>query len=151
MPVAACPTNMSYARRAKLRKPKMEDALTGALIASVPPGKLGKGKGAPMPFCREGEGGVDYGVYRRPDSTDSYMMAIGDAGRVLSLYPAVALNGGDPGFSMSLAGLGGTMIYPTFDKLPAPSVAWKTVRTAKPMSSTSREGKTQNISLREMN
>lgn len=150
VPVAACPTALSYARRAKLRKPKMADALTAALIASVPREKLAKGEDAPVTFCREGEGSLEYGVYRRPDSTDSYLMAISDAGRVLNLYPALALNGGDPGVTMTLGDLGATMIYPNFDKLPAPEIAWKALKTARPMSSTSRDGKTQNINLHEM-
>jgi hypothetical protein len=149
VPVAPCPTSLTYAKSAKLRKPTIETALTAALIAPVRADMGDKEKGAPITFCRESKSGLDYGVYRQPESMDSYTMALGDAGRVLNLYPALALKGGKPGFTMTLDNLGVTMIYPPFDKLPAPEVAWKTIKTAKPMSSASREGKKQNITLRD--
>lgn len=144
-PVVACTNALAFSKKAKLLRPKMEDSIFGALIAGV--GSRRHQDSAPTLFCRDGQGSLEYGVYRQPDSVDSYTIAINDAGRVVSVYPALSLKKADAGFTLSLSDLGKTMIYPNFNKLPAPDVAWKAVRSTAPVSSTSRQGNNQNIEL----
>lgn len=144
-PIAACTNTLAYARKAKLLRPEMESSIFGALVAGV--GANRRRDTAPTMLCRDGKGNLDYGVYRQPDSTDSYMLAIQDAGRVVRVYPAISLQKANAGFSVSFDNLAKTMIYPNFNRLPAPEAAWKAVRTTAPVSSTSRQGKNQTIEV----
>lgn len=144
-PVAACTNTLPFSRKAKLVRPKLENNIMGALIASLASERK-QDPGAAV-FCREGAGNLDYGVYRRSDSVDSYTMAVGDAGRVVNVYPALSLDKSKPGFTLALADLSKTMVYPNFDKLPPPDAAWKAVRSTKPVSSSSRQGNQQNIDV----
>ena len=66
---------------------------------------------------------------------------MGDAGRVISVLPGISLDSKDPGYRLSLGLLDQTLIYPSFDKLPAPDVAIDAVMKNRPISSTMRGSK----------
>lgn len=154
VPVAACPAPLPYAKKAKLRKPDMSDAILGSALLSVVADKEKEvdAKGDTQPaatFCRDLPGKSEYGVYRTLDSTNSYTMALGDAGRTVSIFPSfsAALAGGKPGFSFTVGLLDSSDVYPDFDKLPPPDQVWETLGKVRPISSSSHDSKNITISM----
>ena len=140
-PVAACATPIAYAKKAKLKAPSMMDALLGATIATMKPTDEEKAKAVAVIWCREGAPKQEYAVYRAIGNDTGYTIAMGDAGRVISVSPGLALDSKDPGYLLSLGLLDQTLIYPSFDKLPTPAVAIDAVMKNRPISSTTRGSK----------
>lgn len=141
VPVVACTTPIAFAKKAKLKPPSMMDALLGATLATVKPTEEEKAKAVPITWCREGSPKQEYAVYRAVGGDTGYTIAMGDAGRVINVSPGLALDSKDPGYGLSLGLLDQTLIYPSFDKLPAPDVAIDAVMKSRPISSTTRGGK----------
>ncbi|HVJ01749.1 MAG TPA: hypothetical protein VM662_06165 [Sphingomonas sp.] len=148
-PILACATPLTYARDAKLNQPDMTDALLGAMIAGVAAGKAREApQGAtPVSWCREGDANQRFGVYRGADSTDGYVMALGDAGRAITINRGIAIDKKVAPYQLSLQDLDRTLVYPTFDKLPRPDAAFEAVMKNRPVSSSARGGKNINITV----
>ena len=137
------------ARAAQLSKPNLlyyfpsKEAVYQALLGSLISGAgLTKktGTAAPAdPWCRDGEASNNFATYRRAGSSDSYLMALGDAGRSASVYPAMVLPNMPTtgGFSVALNDVdGGTANYPSFDALPRPEQVMKLLATGKAVTRT---------------
>jgi hypothetical protein len=146
VPIEACATPIAYAKKAKLKAPSMMDALLGATIATMKPTDEEKAKAVPVTWCREGAPKQEYAVYRAIGNDTGYTIAMGDAGRVINVSPGLALDSKDPGYRLSLGLLDQTLVYPSFDKLPAPDAAIDAVMKNRPISSASRGGKEVTIS-----
>ncbi len=141
-PIAVCVDQLAYARKAKLKKPSMTDALLGAALVGVVADKVEKGEqGTPIDWCREGEGNKSYGVYRDKGGSKAYTLALGDAGQIISVSPGIALDGGSGGYMLTLSQLDRTLVYPSFDRLPTPDAAFQAVSKTAPVSSSARGGK----------
>jgi len=138
LPIATCTTPIAYAKKAKLKAPSMVDALFGATLATMEPTDEQKAKATPVTWCREGEPKQAYGVYRSVNNDTGYTIAMGDAGQVINVMPGLALDSKNPGYQLSLGLLDRTLVYPSFDKLPAPDVAIETVMKTRPLSSAAR-------------
>jgi len=142
VPVAACAGVLAYDPKAKPKKPDMAQALMGAVLLGIPADKIEKeapDKASPPPvWCREGTPGSDYGVYRADNATNAYLLAVGDAGVTIGVGPAFPLEGKKVGYTLSVGTLDRTLIYPNFDKLPAPQAAFDAIQRLKPISSTTR-------------
>ena len=149
-PVPACSGQLAYARGAKLNKPDMADALIGAMVGGIAAEKAEKSpeQGRPITWCREGEGEARFGVYRDAASVDSYMMALGDAGRVVNVNRGFGLDD-KQNFMLTLGDLDRTLVYPSFNKLPRPEAAFQAVTKTAPISSSSRDGKDITIGVGE--
>lgn len=141
VPITPCATPLAYARKAKLKPPSMMDALLGATLAGIKPTDEQKAKAMPVTWCREGEPKQEYAVYRAVGNDTGYTIAMGDAGRVINVSPGLSLDSKDPGYRLSVGLLDQTLVYPSFDKLPAPDVAIDAVRKSSPISSTTRGSK----------
>ena len=143
VPVTACAAPLAYAKRAKLKKADMNDAIFGALLSGITLEKEEKGEAVPVAaFCRDLPPTQMYGVYRAPDA-NGYVMAMGDAGRTLSVGPSLAgLIEKSAGYSVSFGDVdGSTSVYPSFDKLPHPDQALKALERSSPISRSSKGGK----------
>ena len=142
--VASCPTSLRYSRRAKLQAPDMTDALLGAALSSMAAERDGGETSVdsrPATFCRDGPGKAEYGVYRDAGDLDreAYLMALADAGRVISVQPSLGgLVSGTKGYMLSFGDLDRSLVYPSFDRLPAPDKALEAVANGAPISSASR-------------
>lgn len=150
VPVLPCARPLAYARNAKLAKPDMAQALLGAAIFGVATDKAAAKPAepaSPSVWCRESDSATAWGVYRADDTTQGYVMAVGDAGRIIQVAPGLPLDDKKPGFFLSLGDLDRTLIYPDFDKLPRPEAAFEAVRKTAPVSSVSRGGKDITISM----
>lgn len=145
VPIAACAAPLTYAKRAKLKPPSMMDALLGATLATIKPSDEEKAKAVPITWCREGTAKQEYGVYRAVGNDTGYTIAMGDAGRVINVFPGLALDSKNPGYQLSLSLLDQTLVYPSFDKLPTPDVAIDAVMKNRPVSSAARGGKSITI------
>jgi hypothetical protein len=141
VPVVACATPIAYAKKAKLKAPSMMDALLGATLSTMTPTDEEKAKAVHVTWCREGAPKQEYAVYRAVGDNTGYTIAMGDAGRVIDVTPGLALDSKDPGYRLSLGLLDQTLIYPSFDKLPAPDAAIDAVMKNRPISSTTRGSK----------
>jgi hypothetical protein len=149
-PVAPCAGTLAYAKKAKPKKMDMAQSLMGAIIFGAAADAAKEEKKTPepdVPLCREGDANAQYGVYRRPDSTNSYVIAMGDAGRTVDVGPSFALEEKDAGYSLSFGELDRRLIYPSFDKFPSPAVAVDAVMKLQPVSSVSRNGKDVTIGM----
>lgn len=134
-PVAPCTTTLAY-RHAKLRKPDMTQALLGstlALMAQDP--KVEKTEVKPAgPWCRDGDAGDKYGVYRHDDGSKSYLLAVGDAGRTVWVSPELQLLAKSNGYSVTFNDLDRSDTFQAFDKLPEPAQVFDLVTTHAPLS-----------------
>lgn len=141
--VEPCAAPLDYDRRAKMQKPEMADILLGAVMPKVIAEAKAKGEvkaGSAEPLCRDLPAKREYAVYRTPDATNVYVMALGDAGRAANVGPGISI--GDkksaPSFSVTFSDINGTTsVYPSFDKLPHPDQVLKLISTQSPLSSTS--------------
>lgn len=148
VPIAACPAPpLAYAKRVKVMKPSMVDALLGATIAGLASAPEKREAAEPVLWCREGAGTSLYGVYRSGEGTNSYLMPIGDAGRAIGIAAGFPMDGEKPGFTVSLYDLDKTLVYPKFNGLPHPDQALEAVRKGRPISSSARGGKEMTISM----
>jgi hypothetical protein len=148
-PVASCAAPLAYAAKAKLTKPDMHQTLFGALLAGAATAKNDKPDAAPVHWCREADGGPRWGAYRAENASDGYVMALGDAGRTISVFSSFSLEQKkNVGYRLTLGQLDQTLVYPDFDKLPKPEAALEAVMKTRPVSSASRDGKDINIGVR---
>lgn len=93
-PVRTCGQPMAWTK-AKLRKPDMDNAISASFLGllshaaakSEPAAK--PADTAPTIWCRDDSSAVDYAVYRAAGQT-GYVVALGDAGRSVSVSPAFA-------------------------------------------------------------
>jgi hypothetical protein len=123
-PIMACPSPL-HLRTARVVRPDMDatimDAFGGALVAEH--------RGAPPLYCREPGATIERGVYRPDGSSESYLIALADAGIALTVGHAIDLSaimgGHGPGgrISMTMFGRDGTSVYPSFNRLPPPEQA----------------------------
>jgi hypothetical protein len=140
LPVQPCADKLAYDKRAKTKKPDMSSALLASALAfavsdNASPKKNDESEKLPPPvWCRE-ESQLSYGVYRPSGQANTYTMAIEDAGVVVTVAPALALDEKSAGYQVSLQELDRTLIYPSFNKLPLPEKAFEAVRKGTPMSS----------------
>lgn len=140
VPVAACPTELPVTK-AKLVMPTMEDSLLGGLLGSVAASSRATAPDAAAPLCRDGNPETLYGVYRAPDATDGYTLAIADSGRIAIVAPGIKL--GDlktsGGYGVSYRDLDGSVsTFPSFDRLPQPAQVVTLVLRGRPISRTQR-------------
>lgn len=150
VPVQPCATALSFSNKAKLKKPDMTMALLGAALVGVaqdPKTEKIPIEG-PRGLCREGASEMAHGTYRWLSGGTGYVIALGDAGRTISVDPEFPLEGGRPGYAVTLNDLSETYVFPAFDRLPAPAKVVEMVRKTNPVSSMSRGGKNMTINMR---
>ncbi|MGN6278873.1 MAG: hypothetical protein ACTHM8_09150 [Sphingomonas sp.] len=147
VPVVACATHPAF-KHAKLQKPDMMDTILGATFATITDDDVKKVGGTVSPppvWCRDSVHGNDYAVYRQDDGTAGYTMALGDAGRTISVWPSLeAQINKKTGFSVSFHDLDKTLIYPSYDALAEPAQVFDMIKHEKPTSAAA--GKTITIS-----
>ncbi|AQR74258.1 hypothetical protein [Sphingomonas sp. LM7] len=149
-PIAPCTTALNFSKKAKPKKPDMTMALFGAALASAarnPEVEKAAGPG-PSGFCREGAPGKMATAYRALAGGEGYLIALGDAGRTISVYPELKLDGGSPGYAVTLQDLATSYVFPAFDKLPAPDKVVAMLGKTRPISSSARGDKTLTINVR---
>lgn len=140
-PVAACVTSIKT-RKAKLIQPDLAQALIGATISNIIDQKGQKGgldAGKPPIFCRDGNPTREYAMYRSDQSTDGYILAIGDSGIAASVFPGLSLTDRKE-FAVTLSTHDLRDTYPSFDALPDPKQVFALIASRGPMSRAMRGG-----------
>nr|WP_295371406.1 hypothetical protein [uncultured Sphingosinicella sp.] len=131
-PLQPCPTPLTL-KRAKLIKPDMEQAVLGSLFAMA---AASKPTSDPVSYCREQEQSVGYGVYRPAASQTSYLVALADSGRAVSVGESPnVLKPKTARYSVTLLDLGRSSVYPSFNRLPPPKQVMEMLPSARPLSS----------------
>jgi hypothetical protein len=123
-PIEPCPEPLRL-RNARVLRPDMGESLMDALTGSLEPEE-----GAPLVvFCREPGANLQYGVYRPGASRRAYLIALNDAGIVVSLGEGLNLGditgegGGRSRVAMTLLGRNSTSVLSSFNRLPPPAQA----------------------------
>jgi len=135
-PVTTCTTPLTFTK-AKQAKPNGSDMLM-SLMASTMAAKAEtkETSASPVPhptWCRDGTASTEYGVYRSSTSTGGYVMALYDAGRVISVYPSLMGQvDNSRTYAVSLEDAEGTTsVFPSFTALPSPKQVWDLVESGK--------------------
>lgn len=145
VPIAACPTQLTFAK-AKQRKPDMEQMVLGSFLSVLAAKKTPTAPAPQETLCRDGKATMMWGMYRAPDATDNYLVALGDSGRTVSVYKSFVSADLPSGYPVALHDLdGSTASYPWFDKLPAPQQVVDAVLKGRPTSRTQVGGNTVTI------
>ena len=121
VPVKTCAVPLTFSK-AKLVKANGADMLMSLLGASVAAEKETATPARPTTWCREGDAHPEYGVYRGDTGANGYIMALADAGRVVSVVPSLmGLVDNTGTYTVSLQDVEGTTFsYPSFTALPRP-------------------------------
>lgn len=135
-PVTACTAPLTFTK-AKQAKPNGADLLMSLMSNTVAAKAKTEEKLTPQPlhptWCRDGTARTEYGVYRSSASTGGYVMALYDAGRVISVYPSLMGQADKSGtYAVSLEDVEGTTsVFPSFTALPSPKQVWDLVESGK--------------------
>ncbi|WP_162875661.1 hypothetical protein [Sphingomonas crusticola] len=139
VPVAVCGTPLRFSK-ARMVKPDMAQALINAMLPTVASDTAKKEKAAPPIFCRDrAETKVPWAVYRPDGATDRYFVALNDAGRAISVAPALVIEG-PPSYSVTMFDLTMVKTYPNVTAMLDPEQAVAIVGSVAPLSSTSTSG-----------
>jgi hypothetical protein len=143
---AAAPVSNCDPLKGSTKARQMAPDMTQALLASAGVA-AGRKKHEALPsYCRASESGSAWGQYRVVGGGDGYVLAIGDAGRAVGVYPALTLSGPQT-YTVSFMGLARTDFLPSFDRLPTPELALAAAAQGKPYASVSTIGDGSNITL----
>jgi hypothetical protein len=138
VPIEPCPTPLQL-REARIVRVETSDVLMDSIIGSIEP-EPGQPVAPPPVYCREPGATVERGVYRPDRSTDSYLIALHDAGLAVGVGDASGLSqllgNNRRRFSVTLYGRNATSSYPSFNRLPPPVQAYALVRDGQPLSTT---------------
>lgn len=154
-PVMGCTERLLFGSKAKVaskdRDDVMVDALISAALSNIEPDKLPVKDSARGTWCRNSVIGK-HGTYRSSDaSNDSYLLALSDAGRAISVHPAHdLLNKGEKGkqaYAVTLHQLERIFHYQDYDRLVPPEQALNIIEKGKPVSSVSTTGDSRSITL----
>lgn len=125
--IEPCTGKLKFAK-AKLTKPDMAQALIGGMLQMAASSKRAEAVDAPAaPLCLEEDAGIPYGVYRRGGATDGYILALTDAGRVVTVSPADDLDGKKDMYRPAYLDLGSSETFPNFKGLPSPKLVMETL------------------------
>lgn len=134
--IEPCPTPLRL-REARIIRTDPSDVLMDSIVGSVEP-EPGQQLGPPPVYCREPGATVARGVYRPDGSTESYLIAINDAGIAIGVGDASGLTqlvgNGRPRVSVTLYDRNSISTYPSFNRLPSPDQAYALVRDGHPLS-----------------
>ncbi len=130
-PVAACANALKFKGAAKSVKPDAGAALLGAVMAGISAAGSAK-EGPPAIWCRDPARVAMGGVYRANGATDTYLLALSDAGRGVWVAPDTAgqlMNTGKSGnWAVNLVLPGQTVTFPAQDRLPAPERVFEVLK-----------------------
>ena len=121
VPVKTCAVPLAFPR-SKLAKANGADTLMSLLGSRVAGENATITPARPKTWCREGDAYPHYGVYRADAGVNGYIMALADAGRVVSVFPSLMGQVDDTGtYAVSLQDVDGTTFaYPSFTAMPRP-------------------------------
>lgn len=157
VPVQACAGALATAGEAKLvaaggksgTDALMSSILGGALIATVK--DKSQPQARPVLWCRDAFQTMQAGAYRADNGTDSYLLAVADAGRAISAAPdpagvleALADQSRakkKPSYVVHFELLSQTLMSPPYDRLPPPEQAIAIIREGKFASAVPTWGK----------
>jgi hypothetical protein len=142
VPIKPCAVPLAFAKKAKVVASDMTDVLMSmAAVAGAndtSEQEAGKDKAPPPLWCRDGDGTMQFGVYRSDLEEQAYALVIADAGRVINVAPSLAALMGKRGrYSVTLTDVDGTVSsFPSFNALPRPEQALGLVLSGQPSSRT---------------
>ena len=154
-PVLACAKPLTFGKSARpvasSSDTRMGNALLDALLSSMEPEEAKAEPVAAKPWCRDSVWG-EHGIYRAvDDGDDSYLLALSDAGRAISVRPSHGLLDisapGKTQFAVALHQVDRVFHYRNFDRLVPPQQALKIIEKENPVSSVSTVGGDKSITL----
>lgn len=154
--VAPCATPLAFEGTAKDveldEKARMQSALMSGVIAAAAGEKKAKPAEKPPLWCSDSTQSQFGGIYRPDNATNSYLIALSDAGRGISVGPDVGAlfsEAEKPGASWSVqfVELGETISFVPQDRLPTPARAIEVVRAGQVLSQVKTWGKERALTI----
>jgi hypothetical protein len=152
-PVEACVDQLTF-KRARLKQADLTQALIGSAVlnAAAKQAKEKAEKLEPARFCHDREGpNGEWGLYRNAAARDSYVLALGDAGRAITVARSfsnqLGLDNSSGSYSVSFLDLDSVMQFPDFDRMPSPEQAIALATQTRPISTTSQSGGQSTVTL----
>ncbi|MBM6578475.1 hypothetical protein KCP91_18990 [Microvirga sp. SRT01] len=135
-PINACATPIAF-HKAKQIKPSGSEMLMSLIGGSMVAKQQAEQKDSPAPistWCRNGTATTEYGIYQSDGRLKGYVLALYDAGRVVSVYPSIMGQIDDTGtYSVTLEDVDGTVsTFPSFSALPDPKQVWELINKVSP-------------------
>lgn len=155
MPVAACPSALTFAKSARAVRASgsdnMVNALIGAVLSTMPADEDARADAKPTIWCRDSVIG-SHGVYRPPgEDRKSYLLAFSDAGRAASVQPSHGLlNTSETGrkpFSVTEYQIDRILHYQDHDRMVPPQQLIQIIEKGRAVSSVSTVGDDTTITL----
>ena len=155
-PVADCGSPLAARPQAKLAATSTDDRMMSALLggALAQAVTIDSKKSVSATYCRErGAPQIPYGVYRPAGSADSFLLALVDSGRAISvgnsaIVQILAEQNKSSRISVSHVELEGTSTYAEFETLPLPDQVLQLVETTSPLSVASTWGDKKELQIR---
>lgn len=142
--IAECATPIAADAKAKLVAPSLQDALLGAGAVKAAESKAASATAKPASprWCRSGPATAPFSIYRNEDAP-GYVIAFSDAGTAIEVGPSLAgmLGQARDRYSVSLHATTETLIFPDFNRLPAPAAVIAMVQKTRPVASVGVDGK----------
>jgi hypothetical protein len=149
--VEPCASPIKLGRKAKRAPTDLASALVGATLA-VPDQAVKAAKPASPPrWCRDSGAVEGAAVYRPGGSSDTYLIAMQDSGRAVSVgrneLGALVARSNTPRYSVELILLSETLGYGDFRSPPPPQQAMRLLDQTNPLYRTSTTGEGSEITL----
>jgi hypothetical protein len=151
--IAPCDAPLAFAAGAKEQPVDGATVIGNAMmLVPVPDDKKLPATEPPSKWCRDATVlDTNAAVYRPVGSSDSYLIAFGDAGRGIAVAPDVIgaeiHKSKKPNWMVSLVALDQSAVYPTFDAFPTPAAAFALVNRGKRLAWVTTWGKNTNVNI----
>lgn len=156
VPVADCTTTLLTKNGAK----PSADPLGSTLLQSALLGAVAKGEVKPATteqiaaYCRDSAARPEMsnaGVYRANGARESYLIALGDAGRGIFVGPdtlgALLSDPGRKNYSITLYNIAQGFVFAPRDRLPPPEQALAIVKSERPISTVATTGGSNTVTI----
>lgn len=155
MPIADCTTALAAKDGAKPRANTLgATLLQSALLGAIARKELKPTTVHIATYCRDTAPRpalANAGVYRADGARDGYLLALGDAGRGVSVTPdtlgALAGDTNQKSYSITLLNIGQSFVFAPRDRLPRPEQAFDIVKSERPVSSLATWGGAHDIAI----
>ncbi|PXW76311.1 hypothetical protein C7451_10582 [Blastomonas natatoria] len=143
-PLADCPTPLTFGKAARPVRRSRDKAAASAVAGALLEGSERDATiGAPLrgkAYCRDSVFGT-HGIYRIEGTSDQYLLAYNDAGRVASVRPSPGLFDADgkKSFAISYLELDRSLQYVDHDRLVSPAHLNEIVHSQRPLTTVAIE------------
>lgn len=154
-PVAPCRTPLTFTGVSRPLGPDLGGAVFNGLLASAAMDKTIEKEAAPVTWCRDPVEAKGGSVYRPDESTESYLIALSDAGRGMVVRPSLTSTivaerdktRPAPRWSVAFVDVGRTLTFASQDRLPTPTQVLDSIVRGAPETTVATWGKKRSVEV----